>query len=295
MQGAADHNPQVVLVTGDSSGIGRASCEHLAARGRTVYGASRTEPEGAAWAHLHMDVADAASVAEAVAHILDREGCIDAVVHSAGVSLAGPFEETSISEAHRHLDVNYFGAVRVIRAVLPAMRRQGRGKLLIIGSIGGLIGLRYLGHYSASKFALDGLVESVRAEINPLGIDATIIHPGDFNTALRANRTTSAATQPGSPYYDVFRRTVEFYNKSEAQARSPEILARKIDALLDRERLPVRVVVGTPLERLGVAAKNWLPSRLFEIIVGKVYGPSRRPVHNGIDEIGAAADGTAQP
>jgi len=273
MQGAADHNPQVVLVTGDSSGIGRAICEHLAARGRTVYGASRTELKGAAWAHLRMDVADEASVTEAVAHILDREGCIDAVVHAAGVSLAGPFEETSVSEAQRHFDVNYFGAVRVIRAVLPAMRRQGQGKLLVIGSIGGLIGLRYLGHYSASKFALDGLVESVRAEISPFGIDATVIHPGDFNTAHVANGTTSAATQPGSPYYDVFHRAAEFYLKSEEQARSPDILARKIHALLDRRRLPVRVVVGTPLETLGVLAKNWLPSRLFEAMVSKVYGP----------------------
>lgn len=273
MRGATDHKPRVVLVTGGSSGIGRASCEHLASRGRTVYGASRTEPKGVAWTHLRMDITDEASVAEAVAHILDREGCIDAVVHSAGVTLAGPFEETSIAEAQRHFEINYFGAVRVIRAVLPAMRRQGRGKLLMIGSIGGLIGLPYQGHYSASKFALDGLLESVRPEISPFGIDATVIHPGDFNTALGANRTTSAATQPGSPYYDVFHRADEFYLKSEEQARSPEILARKIDALLDRRRLPVRVVVGTPLETLGVLAKSWLPSRLFEIIVGKVYGP----------------------
>lgn len=273
MPRAADYKPQVVLVTGDSSGIGRASCEHLTARGRTVYGASRTEPKGVAWTHLRMDVTDEALVAEAVAHVLDREGCIDAVVHSAGVSLAGPFEETSIGEAQRHFEVNYFGAVRVMRAVLPAMRRQGRGKLLMIGSIGGLIGLRYLGHYSAGKFALDGLLESVRPEISPFGIDATVIHPGDFNTAFEANRTTSAATQPGSPYYDVFHRAAEFYRKTEEQARSAEILARKIDVLLDLRRLPVKVVVGTPLETLGVRAKNWLPSRLFEIIVGKVYGP----------------------
>ena len=273
MPGAADHTLRVLLVTGDSSGIGRATCEHLAARGRTVYGASRTEPKGVAWTHLHMDITDDASVAESVAHILDREGCIDAVVHAAGVSLAGPFEETSVAEAQRQFEVNYFGAVRVIRAVLPAMRRQGRGKLLIIGSIGGLIGLPYLGHYSASKFALDGLIESVRPEISPFGIDATVIHPGNFNTGLAANGATSAATQPGSPYYEVFHQAAEFVRKSEEQARSAEILARKIDALLDRPRLPVRVVVGTPLETLGVLAKSWLPSRLFEFIAGKVYGP----------------------
>jgi NAD(P)-dependent dehydrogenase (short-subunit alcohol dehydrogenase family) len=143
----------------------------------------------------------------------------------------------------------------------------------MIGSIGGLIGLRYLSHYSASKFALDGLIESIRCELSPFGIEATVIHPGDFNTALAANATISAATQPGSPYYDVFHRAAQFYTKSEEQARSPEILARKIDTLLDRPRLPVRLVMGTPLERLGVLAKNWVPSRLFETIVGKAYGP----------------------
>lgn len=222
-----------------------------------------------------MDVTDEASVAKVVTTILDREGCIDAVVHSAGVSLAGPFEETSIDEARSHFEVNYFGTVRVLRAVLPTMRRQQRGRLLIIGSIGGLIGLPFLSHYSASKFALDGLVESIRPEIRPFGIDATVVHPGDFNTALSANRTISAATQPGSPYYEVFHLAAEFYRKAEEQARSPEILARKIETLLDSPRLPGRVVVGTSFERLGVLGKSWLPRSLFEIILGKAYGPWR--------------------
>jgi NAD(P)-dependent dehydrogenase (short-subunit alcohol dehydrogenase family) len=220
-----------------------------------------------------MDVTQEASVAEAVAQVLEREGHIDAVVHSAGVSLAGPFEETSLSEAQHHFDVNYFGAVRVMRAVLPGMRRQGRGRLLVVGSIGGLIGLRYLGHYSASKFALDGLLEAVRPEISAFNIDATVIHPGDLNTPFGTNRVMSAATQPGSPYYAAFRRAAAMYGRAEAEARGPEALARKIGSLLDRRRLPVRVVVGTPLETLGVLAKKALPSRLFEMAVGKAYGP----------------------
>src|SRR6516162_4709959 len=113
MPSVADHKPRVVLVTGDSSGIGRAISEYLAAGGRTVYGASRREPQSVAWTHVHMDVTDETSVAEAVAYVLEREGRIDAVVHAAGASLAGPFEETSILEAQRHFEVNYFGAVRV--------------------------------------------------------------------------------------------------------------------------------------------------------------------------------------
>ncbi len=184
MANTDSQKPRVVLVTGDSSGIGYATCERLAALGRTIYGASRRELKNVAWMHLRMDVADEASVEKTIAYILDREGCLDAVVHSAGNSLAGPFEETSVEEARTHFEVNYFGTVRVLRAVLPAMRLQRRGRLLIVGSIGGLIGLRYQSHYSAGKFALDGLIESMRPEIRPFGIDATVVHPGDFNTFL---------------------------------------------------------------------------------------------------------------
>lgn len=273
MTRATNSKRLIVLVSGASSGIGRACAERMTARGRLVYGASRTEPAGAGWQHLRMDVTSETSVGDAVGQLLQREGRIDALVHSAGVSLCGPFEETSLGEAQRHFEVNYFGAVRLMRAVLPIMRRQGHGKLLLIGSIGGLIGLRYLGHYSASKFALDGLLEAVRPEIAPFGIDATVIHPGDINTPFATNGVVCAATQPGSPYYASFSRINEMYKKAEAEARGPESLASKVDRLLDRRRLPTRIVAGTAIETLGVLAKNALPSRLFEMVMGRIYGP----------------------
>lgn len=263
---------RVVLVTGASSGIGRACCGRLAASGRTVYGASRRVPEDVAWTHLAADVTDEASVTSVVETVLQREGRLDVLVHSAGVSLAGPVEETSIEEARRHFDVNYFGALRTIRTVLPAMRRQGGGRIIVIGSIGGLIGLRYLAQYSAAKFALDGLVEALRPEIAPFGVEATIVHPGDFETELSASGATTAASQPGSPYWSAFQRAAAFYREAEAQARSPAVLARRIDALLERRRLPVRMVVGTTVETLGVAAKRSLPSSVFERILKASYG-----------------------
>lgn len=264
---------RVVLVTGDSAGIGRAVCETLHASGRRVYGASRSGPSAAGWQHLTMDVTDESSVATAVAAILHAEGRIDAVVHCAGVSFGGPFEETTIEEAKRHFDINYFGAVRVMRAVLPAMRTQSGGKLMMIGSVAGLIGLPYLGFYSSGKFALDGLVEAIRPELAAFGIEATAIHPGDFKTELSAKASYAAAARPGSPHFEAFERASAFYRKAEATAPSPHVLARRIDRLLERKRLPVRVVVGTPLEQLGVWAKSQLPSRLFEIIRAKAYGP----------------------
>jgi NAD(P)-dependent dehydrogenase (short-subunit alcohol dehydrogenase family) len=116
-------------------------------------------------------------------------------------------------------------------------------------------------------------VESIRPELAAFGIEATAIHPGDFKTEISAKASYPAAAQPGSPHFEAFERAGEFYRKAEAAAPSPQILARRIDRLLERRRLPVRIVVGTPLEQLGVWAKSQLPSRLFEIIRAKAYGP----------------------
>jgi len=182
-------------------------------------------------------------------------------------------EETSVEEAEAHFATIFFGTVRVLRAVLPVMRRQARGRIIVIGSIGGLIGLPFLGHYSAGKFALDGLIEALRTEVQPFGIEATIVHPGNFDTALRVNRTLSRDTNTASPYFAAFERTLSFYQGKESKARGPHEMARKIDALLSRRRLPVRYVIGTPLEMLGVWAKAFLPSRTFEFLVRRAYGP----------------------
>ena len=220
-----------------------------------------------------MDVSDDISVDAAISEILAREGRIDAVVHCAGVSLAGPFEDTTTAEAKHHFDINYFGACRVVRAVLPAMRRQGGGRIIVVGSIGGLLGLPFVGQYCAAKFALDGLIESIRPELRSFGIEATVVHPGDFKTPITDNRAITGATMPGTPYFSAFQRAVAFYGKVEREGRHPDVLARRIDRLVDQRRLPVRVVAGKPLEVLGVLAKRSLPSRVFERIRDAAYGP----------------------
>jgi NAD(P)-dependent dehydrogenase (short-subunit alcohol dehydrogenase family) len=263
-----------VLVTGSSSGIGRACCDRLAARdGWRVYGGSRTALAGEGWSYLGMDVTDDASVARAVEELLAREGRIDALVHCAGVSLVGSIEDTTVEEARRHLDINYFGSVRVIRAVLPAMRQQAAGRIIVIGSIGGLIGLPYQGHYSAGKFALDGLVEALRTEVRPFGIEASVLHPGDLNTAIGVNRVISENATDSSAYDAAFRRAVAFYAASERKAPAPDVVARTVERMLHRRRLPTRTVVGTALELMGVWGKTVLPARSFEYLMRQAYGP----------------------
>jgi NAD(P)-dependent dehydrogenase (short-subunit alcohol dehydrogenase family) len=269
--GSSNSPADVVLVTGSSSGIGKACCERLADGRRHVYGASRRRSEADRWTHLSMDVTDDASVDGAVGEVMRREGRIGALVHCAGMSLAGAFEDTTLEEARRQLETNFFGAARVLRAVVPIMRRQGAGKIIVIGSIGGLIGLPYIGYYSASKFALDGLVESLRMEIRPFGIEATVVHPGDFNTEISASQILCAAATADSAYFDACRRTVDIYDTNVRMARSADVVARKVERLLARRRLPVRYVLGTPTEVAGVWLKSMLPSRSFEYIFRKSY------------------------
>lgn len=267
----ADQPTDVVLVTGSSSGIGKACCDRLAGGTGRVYGASRTPCPAESWTHVSMDVTDDVSVERAVEEVVRREGRIGALVHCAGISLAGAFEDTTVAEANRQFDTNFFGAVRVLRAVLPIMRRQGAGKIIVIGSIGGLIGLPYIGYYSASKFALDGLVESLRMEIRPFGIEATVVHPGDFNTGISANQILCANANSDSAYFAACERTIGIYDANVRMARSADVVARKVERLLQRRRLPVRAVLGTPTEVMAVWLKSVLPSRSFEYLFRKSY------------------------
>jgi NAD(P)-dependent dehydrogenase (short-subunit alcohol dehydrogenase family) len=261
----------VVLVTGCSSGIGKSCCDRLADGRRRVYGASRTPCAAERWSYVAMDVTDDASVARAVDEVVRREARITALVHCSGVSLAGALEDTTVDEAKKHFDTNFFGTVRIVRAVLPTMRRQGAGKIIVIGSIGGLIGLPYIGHYSASKFALDGLVEALRLEVQPFGIEATIIHPGDFRTAISDNQVTARNAGAGSAYFVPCHRTIDIYDVGVRHARPPDAVARKVERLLSRRRLPVRSVLGPPTEVLGVWLKALLPARSFEYLMRKSY------------------------
>lgn len=263
---------EVVLVTGSSSGIGEACCKRLN-RNRLVYGASRTDTKRKGWSYVKMDVTDEESVIAAVNSIMLREGRIDAVIHCAGLSLAGPVEETTCDEAVKHFETNYFGTVRVVTAVLPIMRRQASGKIIIIGSIGGLIGLPYVGHYSATKFALDGLAEALWHEVQPFGIHVSVVHPGDINTPIGEHRIFRQIASPDSDYRSAFEKATESYAAAEKRARGPEMIARKIESILGRKRPRMRYVVGTPLEVLGVWAKNALPSEAFAYFFRKFYLP----------------------
>lgn len=269
----------VALVTGSSSGIGQAVADRLAADGWTVHGGSRraakpgSNTDGRpAWDPVPLDVTSDTSVEAAVAGVLAASTRIDALVHCAGISVAGAIEDVTIAEAEHQFATNYLGTIRILQAVLPSMRRARSGRIIIVGSIGGLIGLPFIGHYSASKFALDGMVQALRIELAPHGIEASILHPGDIQTDIAANQIEGARTGSQSPYHARFKSTIAAYDKAVAEARKPIVIASAVARLLARRRLPPRLIVGTPSERAGVRLKALLSPRVFETIIRKTYG-----------------------
>jgi NAD(P)-dependent dehydrogenase (short-subunit alcohol dehydrogenase family) len=261
-------NQRVVLVTGASSGIGRACAAYLAERGFRVYGTSRQPGASVAGVTiLTADVTDDRSVEQAVATVLAREGRLDIVVNNAGMGIAGPVEDTTIEEAKRQMEVNFFGVFRVCRAVLPAMRSRRAGYIVNIGSIGGLLAIPYQAMYSASKFALEALSESLRMEVRSFGIRVVIIEPGDHKTAITQNRHVTQSTY-GHSFEAALARTA----RDEQSGPGPEQIAHLLYKLVNRRNPRLRHPIGPAPQRAAVWLKRLLPNSLVEYGLRRYFG-----------------------
>ncbi|AKQ69317.1 3-oxoacyl-[acyl-carrier protein] reductase [Myxococcus hansupus] len=270
---------RVVLITGASSGIGKACAELLSTRGYAVYGTSRRSVEAAppGYPMLVMDVTQDDSVQRAVETVLAQErGYLDTVVNNAGYALAGAAEDTSIEEARAQLDANFLGALRVCKAVLPTMRKQGFGRIIQVSSLGGQVGLPFQSLYSASKFALEGFTEALRQEVAEFGIEATLVQPGDVRTHITQNRVRVAKAGAGSAYQERFEAALEAIESGERDGLVAEDVAKKVLAVMEREAPRVRYPVANLAQRAAVVAKAVLPSRTFEKLLMSLYGLRRR-------------------
>jgi NAD(P)-dependent dehydrogenase (short-subunit alcohol dehydrogenase family) len=269
-------NRRVVLVTGASSGIGLACATHLAGRGFRVYGTSRRAVAGSAGpgnvTMFTADVTDDRSVEQVVAKVLDREGRLDIVVNNAGMGIAGPVENTSIEQAKGQFEVNFFGALRVCRAVLPAMRKQRRGYIINIGSIGGILAIPYQSMYSASKFALEGLSEALRMEVRPFGIRVVIIEPGDHKTALTENRQFTEISGATEAYSPSFEAALVKTAHDEQSGPGPEQIARLLYRIVNQRHPRLRYTIGPAPQRAAVWLKRLMPYSILEYSMRTYYG-----------------------
>jgi NAD(P)-dependent dehydrogenase (short-subunit alcohol dehydrogenase family) len=261
-----------VLVTGASAGIGRACADDLHAAGWAVTGASRrgttSSRSGTAsggWGGLVMDVDDDDSVRAGVAGMLAAGGRIDALVACAGWGLAGAVEQCTIAEAKAQLETNFWGCVRVVQQVLPAMRAQGSGRIVLMSSIGGVIGIPFQAFYSAGKFALEGLGEALAYEVAPLGVQVTLVQPGNVKTDFTASRQLAQAAAGGDPVYGAaLAKAVGLMERDEMNGVPAADVAAVVRRVLEARRPPRRVSVGKAGERVGLLAKRLLPFRAFE-------------------------------
>jgi NAD(P)-dependent dehydrogenase (short-subunit alcohol dehydrogenase family) len=219
-----------------------------------------------------MDVEDENSVRQGVEQVLTRAGRLDAVVNNAGISIMGAVEDTSIEEAKAQLETNFFGVLRVCRATLPILRRQGGGHVINISSLGGIIGLPFSGLYSASKFALEGVSESLRMECRAFGIYVVLVEPGDFRTQITARRRTVQAAETNDAYREAFARCKQKQDQDEANAQSPEAVARLVGRILVDPHPRLRYSVGMFTQRMVVPLKRILPQRVFEWAARQAFG-----------------------
>ena len=271
---------KVVLITGASSGIGAVCATHLAARGYRTFAASRrpaADPakEGGAYegrlSRLEMDVDDDRSVERAVAQVLEATGRIDVLVNNAGFGIAGSIEDTSIDEAKAIFETNLFGAIRVCKAVLPSMREAGSGLIVNVTSLAGRIALPFQGLYTATKFALEGLTETLRMEVRPLGIHVTMIEPGDFCTRFTENRRWTTASRDASVYRARAERALAVAASDETNGSPPELIARLLERIIAHPSPRLRYPVGAAFQRVVAALKPFLPQRLFAWGLMKYY------------------------
>ena len=264
---------KVILITGISSGFGKYTAELLVRRGHIVYGTVRSDTTIDPKINvLKMDLTDLISIKSVVDSILAKEGKIDIVINNAGMLLSGPIELTATEDIKLQMDTNFIGTTYVIQSVLPSMRKLGKGTIINISSIAGLVGLPFQGFYSASKFAIEGLSEALRMELKAFKIKVVVINPGDFRTNNTINRKYTAFNNTENPYRGQFQKTLSIIEKTEKEGWPPEILARKLCRIVESKNPKHRYIIGKFPDKLSVIIKPILPSRLYSNILGSFYG-----------------------
>lgn len=265
MEQNTDNHTKVAFVTGATSGLGLAIAGSLAGAGYLVYGGGRRPAPSdlpANFMYVQIDVTSDESVRKSADYVLSGAGRVDLLVCAAGSGISGAIEDIPVDEAKSQLDVNFFGVVRVVQAFLPAMRRQKGGRIIIIGSIAGKTGMPFQAYYSASKFALEGFVESLRYEVSAFNIEACIVEPGDFRTGFTGAR--KKIIPEASAYREKFESVIAVQEHDETHGADPVIAARRIVQLADARHLPVRITVGPLFERFAVWVRRVIPDKWFE-------------------------------
>jgi NAD(P)-dependent dehydrogenase (short-subunit alcohol dehydrogenase family) len=261
---------RTALITGASSGIGKATAAALVARGYRVVGTSR-QPAAQSPGEVEfvsLDLTSPESV-EALAPLLEN---VDVLVNNAGESQSGPFEDLPGDALRRLFEINVFGPVRLAQLALPGMRQRGYGRVVMVGSMLASFPLSYRSSYVASKAALRGFASAARHEFSPFGVWLTTVEPGSINTGISERRTRYSA--PGSAHRADFERMLAALDRNEGAGTPPERVAATIVKAIEAPRPRQRYAVGSQAP-LSFAARRVLPASVIEKMTHRRHGLSR--------------------
>jgi NAD(P)-dependent dehydrogenase (short-subunit alcohol dehydrogenase family) len=275
---------KAVLISGCSTGIGRVTAEHLAAKGWTVYATARrlesiNNLTQKGYKVLALDVCDESSIRAAVDAVDKAEGAVGVLINNAGYGQEGPIEEVPIEQIRRQFDTNVIGLTRLTQLALPGMRRQGWGKIVNLSSMGGKLTFPGGGFYHATKHAVEALSDALRFEVRPFGIDVIVIEPGPIKTEFGSTAVNSLAgmKDSASPYAAfnavVAQRIKEAYEGPMAMmAAGPEAVARVIEKAITVRKPKTRYPV-TVAARFLMGLRRWLPDRAFDAFLRTQFSP----------------------
>ena len=259
----------VAIITGGSSGIGKAAAALFAGKGYKVYELSRSGSGTETVRHLTADMTDEASVRAAVEAVLREEGRVDVLVCNAGGGISGAVEFTDTAAAQRLFDLNFFGALRCIRAVVPHMRQRRGGSIVCLSSVAAPLAIPYQAFYSASKAAINDLVLALRCELRQFGVRVSGIMPGDVRTGFTAMR--EKLHEGDELYGGAIGRAVAAMEKDEQGGMAPEQVAAKIyQAATAKHPRPFYVAGGK--YRLFMVINRLMPASFINWAIGKLYG-----------------------
>ncbi len=263
---------KVVLITGASSGIGKAMGEFLFHKGYTVYGTSRTPEKitNSLFPLIALDVRSEDSIRHAVEKVISISKRIDVVINNAGVGITGPLEEIPSDEIRNNFETNFFGPIAVIKAVLPHLREQNSGLIINITSIAGYMGLPYRGVYSASKGALEIITEAISMEVKSFGINVVNVAPGDFATNIASGRYHAPLTL-GSAYEKAYGDTLRQMDEHVDSGSNPDEMAMAIYRIINEKHPKLHYKVGAFMQRFSIVLKRILPDRIYESMLMKHY------------------------
>jgi len=271
-----------VLITGCSTGIGRATAEHLAAKGHTVYATARrpdsiADLEAKGCRTLALDVTDEESMRAAVEAVESAEGAVGALVNNAGYSQSGAVESVKLDEIRAQFETNVFGLIRMTQLVLPGMRREGRGRIVNVGSMGGKLTFPGGGIYHATKYAVEAISDAMRFEVAGFGVEVVLIEPGLIKTefAAAAVGALNTGTTEDGPYAHfnqaVAASTAGAYEGPAAKlGGGPETVARTIEKAITAKRPKTRYPV-TPSARIVMGQRALFTDRMWDRFVGTQF------------------------